>query len=264
MSYPSIASSAWIVFPKPGSAAGVLPWQLVSRLAALHPAASLPVLLMGGSPGDSFSPCPEAVPCLEAELMGTLRVIPNVSLGARRGGTQRRPVPKCSRGADQLPVHGAHVPLRRGPGADAEGHGWSWGQQVSCSHCSELLSRSQLLSNQHSGSVLFVSGRSAPPSLLLTGFLPLPWPQQDHCSWGCASHHSHALGNKQPRSPASSSQEVQQHRPAWPFRPGAGLSLGFCVCFFLWLSNELSIPGHGPVRSLHSFLQPSSFLSVHQ
>lgn len=80
-------------------------------------------------------------------LEAILRVISDFS--ALRGGAQRRPVPKCSRGADQLPVHGTHVPLCRGPGACVESHGRSWGQQVSCSHCSKMLSWSQQLSGPH-------------------------------------------------------------------------------------------------------------------
>lgn len=63
---------------------------------------------------------------------GSWRATP---LPACRSGPQRRAVPHRTGGAHQLPLHRAHVPLRRGPGADAAGHGWPWSPQVGCSWC---------------------------------------------------------------------------------------------------------------------------------
>uniref|UniRef100_A0A803V9W8 Amidase domain-containing protein n=1 Tax=Ficedula albicollis TaxID=59894 RepID=A0A803V9W8_FICAL len=115
-------------------------------------------------------------------------------LCARRGGAQRRPVPQRRGGAEQLPVHGAHVPLRRGPGARAEGHGRAWRQQVSPSRRSQLLSWSQQLAAPHSVLALCTRQLCSPPTFPVTGFLPLllasagPWLlglpfPPPRCSW---------------------------------------------------------------------------------
>lgn len=156
---PGIASSAWDVFPRSGSAAELFPWQPVSRLLLSllspprAPSASKRCRCVQ-SLGDSF-PLPRRPPSRTAcpgrrrwALADAGGVVPTVPLCARRGGAQRRPVPERSRGADQLPVHGAHVPLRGGPGACAEGHGRSWSQQVGSFCCFKLLTWSGLPSGQ--------------------------------------------------------------------------------------------------------------------
>lgn len=130
--YPSTASSAWDVFTRLGSAGCFSVFQCPDCVLFLPspPHALCHQRLWGvQSLGNHISLHPETpqqcCPCLQV----TLGVVSDFC--ALRGGAQRRPVPKRSGGADQLPVHGAHVPLRRGPGACAENHGRSWGQQVS-------------------------------------------------------------------------------------------------------------------------------------
>lgn len=129
-------------------------------------------------------------------LEAILRVVSDIS--ALRGSAQRWPVPKCSWGADQLPVHGAYVPLRRGPGACVESHGRSWGQQVSCSHCSQLLSKTWQFSSPHNVLVLCTRQVCTPPSLLFPGFLPLLLASADLGCWDCPSHHPRAPRSWQP------------------------------------------------------------------
>lgn len=205
------------------------------------------------SPWGTMSPCtqrpPAGLPCLEM----ILRVVPDIS--ALRGGAQRWPVPKRSRRADQLPVHGAHVPLCRGPGACVESHGRSRGQQVSFSHCSQLLSWSQQLSGPHSVLVLRTRQVCTPPSLLVTDFLPLllasaglwqlglPFPPPT-CSREPAAT-GRLIG---PPSPVSC--------PTHPSPPRAGLPPGYYRAFFLLL-NEFSISHHGQFSSFSSWsVQP--------
>jgi len=235
-------SPAWDVFRKVGICcwgvsleAGVPAGCFSSVPHPVHRAISWQALLTCAVPGCQRPPAPDGrpllgLPRLEAVLGWSpaspselARVIPSIPLCARRGGPQRRPVPKRSRGADQLPVHGAHVPLRRGPGAYAEGHGRSWCQQVGCSCWFKLLNWSRLLSGQRRGSA------HHPDGLLLASAGPL--------QLGRSFPPPHALGNRQPWSDGPSSQEdfavscSGQRHPAQPFPPGAGLAFGFMCAF---------------------------------
>lgn len=199
-------------------------------------------------PGQQLLPAPGGCPPARLALAGgdAHRMVPDLPLCACRGGAQRRPVPKCSRGADQLPVHGAHVPLRRGPRAYAEGHGRFWSQQVSCFCCFKLLNWPQLLSGQHSVSVLFgVRVGSAPPRLLVAGFLPLPLASAGPLQPGLSFPPPTCSGEQAAGSSSQGDLPVScsgQHRPFQPFPPGAGLPFGFYMCFFMLLNNEL--PSH--------------------
>lgn len=143
---------------------------------------------------------------------------------ARRGGPQRWPVPERSRGADQLPVHGAHVPLCGGPGAYAEGHGRSRSQQVSCSYCFTLLNWSRLLWPVQQVSPVWCTREVCSTQIACYWFpSSCPWLQQDPCSHGCPSHHPCALGNRQPWSARSSSQEDFTSELLQPAPPSTAL-----------------------------------------
>lgn len=219
---------------------------LLGAFPSLPPIPSSPPCHHPAGAADGCGPGVTVPPCLHRVLMGAGEVGPSVSLCVNRGGAQRRPVPQCPGGADQLPVHGAHVPLCRGPGADAEGHGWCWSQQVSSSHPFRLLSRSPPPSGQRSGQSWVQRGVHHPGCFLL-----VPWLQQDPCSRGQPPT---ARGSEtgQPRPP---------RHPAWPFPPGLPFPSRFRWAVSC-AEQAFSVPHHGPVRSSHRSTQPSSSLSL--
>lgn len=161
---------------------------------------------------DGCSPGVRVPLCLRRVLMGAGEVGPSLSLYVYRGGAQRRPVPQCPGGANQLPMHRAHVPLRRGPRADAEGHGWCWSQQVSSLHSFRLLGRSPPPSGQCSGQSWVQRDVHHAGCFLL-----VPWLQQDPCSQGWLPT-TRGSETGQPGPP---------RHPAWPFSPGLAFPSAF-------------------------------------